>query len=596
MSIDASAVARVLGVETVFKDLRAAGSGSLPQRIAVFAQGSSNVTYSEEKWPAPSAADAASRFGFGCPIHLILRQLKPVDGDGIGTIPVDVFPLPNPSGGGAAAAAGSIIPQAGTASATGTYRVRVSGILSQAFAIPLGTINVSEVIGRMGDAISAVLHMPVNVAYTYSAVTSTPKTNTGNGTLTALSVPGGNTPRPGAYSLVCNTAVAQGGVFTLTDPNGTVISTSVTMTPGSGGATPLTVGGLAFTLTDGSTDFAVGDGFTITVPATALGLTAKWKGASSNAIRFEIVGDSFVLFTITQPTGGLINPTVDAALARVGNVWETLAVNALNIDDTTALDAYMNFGEARWDKLVRKPLAGVLSGNTTKLVGDATVISSARRSDRVNVQVVAPGSVNLPFVHAARQLARIAKVANDNPATDYGAQRVTNVLPGADGDQWDYTARDLAVKAGSSTIEVNDGVIEIGDIVTFYHPLGETPPAYRFVRDIVVIQNILFRVDRTFAAPAWAAAPLIPDDQPTVNPKARKPKSAVTEMYSIIDQLALDALISDPAFAKSNTTAFIDPQNPRRLNVQTIVKISGVTGVKDITLQWGFYFGVQAAA
>ncbi len=59
--------------------------------------------------------------------------------------------------------------------------------------------------------------------------------------------------------------MAHGGVFKLVDPNGVTVATDITMTPGAGGATVIKVAGLQFTITDGSTDFIVGDSFTLTV-------------------------------------------------------------------------------------------------------------------------------------------------------------------------------------------------------------------------------------------------------------------------------------------------------------------------------------------
>ena len=203
-------------------------------------------------------------------------------------------------------------------------------------------------------------------------------------------------------------------------------------------------------------------------------------------------------------------------------------------------------------------------------------------------------SNDLPFVVAARQLARIAPLANNNPAHDYGSQDATGLTPGADGDQWTYLDRDEAVKKGSSTTEVKDGVINISDTVTFYHPSGDPIPAYRFVVDIVKLQNIIFNLDLIFATKAWDGAPLIPDDQATVNRDAKKPKTAVAAVASMLDSLGLNALISDPETAKANTMAAINDQNPKRLDVVTTVQLSGNTNIISATLEFGFFFGGQA--
>lgn len=585
MAVDASAVARVLGIETNFKDLRAGGVLMLPQRIAVIAQGASAAVYSTDKFQATSAPQVGQIAGWGSPAHLVLRELMPANGDGVGSVPVTVYLLEDDAAG--VAAAGSITP-AGAQTAQAAYRVRINEILSAPFVIAAGE-SLTSICAKIGEAIRAVLEMPVTVSYTYGTVTVAPDSaNDGDGTVSALSVTGA--PLPGDYTLECTAAAVDGGTFRLLGPDGTVIASGLDVAD-----SPFDVGGIGFAITDGATtDFAVGDSFTITVPATDVQLTAKWKGASGNAIYIDVVGEDLgVTFAVVQPSGGLVNPSVQPALDQIGSVWETMGLNALNVDDDIALDALQTFGEGRWGELVRKPIV-FFTGNTATTVADATAISSERRDDRVNAQLVAPGSRNLPFVVAARQLARIAVVANDNPPTDYGSQRATGLVPGPDGQQWSYPERDQAVKAGSSTIEVRDGVVSIGDVITFYRPEGDPTPAYRYVVDVVKLQNVIFNLDLLFAQPEWNGAPLIPDPQPTVNPKARKPKSAVAAVAAMLDSLGLNAIISDPAAAKKKTAASIDAGNPKRLNVQTTVQLAGNTNIISVDLNFGFFFGTPA--
>lgn len=331
---------------------------------------------------------------------------------------------------------------------------------------------------------------------------------------------------------------------------------------------------------------------------TDVDVAAKWGGASGNDIDISIVGDSGlgVTFGFVQPTGGLVNPDLEGVLAALSkSTWYSLVLNALNIADTDALDALSEEGEARWSDLVRKPFVA-FTGNTLADVAAATAVSGARLNDRVNAQLVAPGSLDLPFVVAARQLARIAKVANNNPPVSYQKQRATGLTPGAEDEQWDYAQRDQAVKAGSSTVEVTDGVITISDVVTFYHPTGEPHPAYRYVVHIVRLQTIIFNLDLIFAAQEWAAAPLIPDGDATVNAAARKPKMAKAEANGMIDSLGLNAILSDPATAKKATTAGINPGNPNRLDLAVVVQLSGNTNIKGVKLSFGFFFGQQVAA
>lgn len=494
-AVDASAVARVVGIKTAFKNLRAGGILILPQRIAVVGQGSTAATYPTTKAQLTSAFAVGSAYGFGSPLHLAAKQLMPSNGDGVGTIPVTFYPLEDD--GSADPSEGTITPS-GAATGSASFRVYINNEPSAQFAVADGD-SVATICASITAAITAALDMPM-------------------------------------------TAV-----------NGT----------------------------------------------TEVDLTSKWAGASANDLYVEVVAtsedNSGVTFAVVQPSGGLINPDISPALAQIGNVWETMILNCLEVADTTTLNLYQTEGEGRWGALVRKPFV-VFTGNTETTVANATAVSDARKTDRINAQLVAPGSNDLPCVVAARQLARIAVVANNNPPRDYGSLEATGLTPGLDGVQWTYPDRDSAVKKGSSTTEVKDGVVNISDTVTFYHPNGDPIPAYRYVCDIVKLQNIIFNLDLIFAVPEWDGAPLIPDDQPTINRDARKPRDAVAAVCAMIDSLALNAIISDPEAAKANTQAAINAGNPKRLDLVTVVQLSGNTNIISVDLDFGFYFGVQPLA
>ncbi len=92
--------------------------------------------------------------------------------------------------------------------------------------------------------------------------------NTGDGTVTLASVEEGPiVPLVGAYNLEVVEAVANGGILKLEDPNGALVAEKLTMTVGAGASTIFEVAGMVFTVTDGATDFIVGDKFSLTVAA-----------------------------------------------------------------------------------------------------------------------------------------------------------------------------------------------------------------------------------------------------------------------------------------------------------------------------------------
>ncbi|WP_295541070.1 head decoration protein [uncultured Pseudacidovorax sp.] len=88
--------------------------------------------------------------------------------------------------------------------------------------------------------------------------------NTGNGTCTSLSVKG--RARPGVYTARVVIAGTNAATINLYDPQGTLIDQK--QLSGAAGTAVFANDHLAATITDGSTDFAVGDGFDITVAIT----------------------------------------------------------------------------------------------------------------------------------------------------------------------------------------------------------------------------------------------------------------------------------------------------------------------------------------
>lgn len=495
MSVDASAVARVLGIETTFLDLRAGAVQFLPQHIGILGQGATaSAGYAMTPYRITSAAMAAARYGFGSPLHLAALQLFPITGGGVGSIPVTVYPM-NDDGSGVPAA-GSITPS-GAATAIASYRVRAGGILSAPFVTAVGD-SVAVICDKIVAAMNAVLEMPLIAA-------------------------------------------------------------------------------------DGTTD---------------VDLTAKWEGASGNLIDVEVLDSNGqvptgLTFAITQPVDGAADPDISTAIAQIGSTWITCLINCLGPTNTDALNDLSALGETRWGQLVRKPFVAFV-GNTEAVVGTATTTTNACPSDRTNCQLVAPGSPSLPLIVAAAQVREIARVANNNPPVDYGSRPARGIVPGADGSQWDYVTRDLAVKAGSSTVEIKNALVCISDTVTMYKPVGEVPPAYRYVVDIMKLMTIIYNLDLEFAQPSWDGAPLIPDGQATVNPAARTPSGAKAAVGRILDSLGLQAIISDPKAAKAATLASINSSNPKRLDLRTTVQLVGNTNIISVDLYFGFFFGTPA--
>lgn len=485
MAIDSLAISRVVGIATEYRDFGSGRVRYLPQRIAVVGQGNSASSYALTKKEVISAAQVGQIYGYGSPLHLASLQLFPRNGDGVGSIPVTIYPLEDDSS--AVTAAGNIT-AVGTQVGTDVYRVKAANVYVDV-TIPDGTLANAALV-LMRTAILGKLEMPIIPA-----------------------APGG-------------------GIMTF---------------------------------------------------------DVKWAGESGNDVYVEVDGDvSGIVYTITQPVGGLENPDITSALALVGSVWETIFVNCLNYDDTDTLDIYQSFILNRWISLEKTPCFAVCA--TSDDYATRTAITDARKDDYQNALIATPGCRDLPAAIAARAACRIAVQAQNNPPQNY-KDKLTGITAGDDSLQEAWPVRNLSVQKGSSTTIIVNGEIEMNDTVTMYHPDGEEPPAFRYVVDLIRLMTVTYNNRLIFEADEWKGAPLIPDGTPTINPTAKRPSDAKTALQNLSDNLALLAITSDSKFTKNNITAVIDSTNPKRLNWRFPIKLSGNTEIIDGITYFGFYFG-----
>ena len=327
------------------------------------------------------------------------------------------------------------------------------------------------------------------------------------------------------------------------------------------------------------------------VEADEIPLTAKWSGESSSMITLEVVADiPGVTFSLKKFAGGAIDPDVNTALGKIGVVWETFVLDCFDYKKEARLDIYQTFGENRWSALEKKPLL-VCHGCTDALT-ERTKITDGRKNDAINFLVVSVGTREMPFVVAARALVNdIVTTANSNPAQGYKGL-LTGLHCGADDVQENYMQRNASVNKGSSTNIKNGNVAELNDVVTFYHPANEGQfPSRRYVVDLVKLQNVVFNVRLIMEADSLKGAPLVSDATITENKKAVQPKTIKTSFMNLADSLALQAIIQEPEFSKKNMKVEIDKNNPKRVNVQFPVKLSGNVEISDSDIYFGFYLG-----
>lgn len=138
----------------------------------------------------------------------------------------------------------------------------------------------------------------------------------------------------------CTITIADGGLFKLTDPDGTVIESSIELPGTPAGTVAVVSGGIGFTLTDGATDFAVGDSFTMAI-AAADGGTFKLEDPNGNLVASDIVMSGVALGATTFIRAGITfiitDGSTDFATADKFSLTIT-AVNKWKYYDSSAVD------------------------------------------------------------------------------------------------------------------------------------------------------------------------------------------------------------------------------------------------------------------
>lgn len=161
-AVGSERIAKIVGYKLT-KGNFAESSPNLPQRIAIL--GEANHANQPSLSLAPvevlSAKQAGDLYGYGSPIHLMMRILRPSSGGGVGGVPTVVYPQAEAPG---ATSKKFQITPTGTATGNGVHTVVIGGRYfldggSYAITINQGD-NSDDIAQKIEDAINNVLGCP----------------------------------------------------------------------------------------------------------------------------------------------------------------------------------------------------------------------------------------------------------------------------------------------------------------------------------------------------------------------------------------------------------------------------------------------------
>lgn len=286
-------------------------------------------------------------------------------------------------------------------------------------------------------------------------------------------------------------------------------------------------------------------------------ITSKSKGTWGNDISlsfnrgFGEVLPGGVTCVVTEMSTGTGVPNIADALAALGTddganeAWFTDLVHGYGQDDSTldAILAYVGAGNdylGLYAKLVGRPIRALTGDVAPGTDGYSALLSlgDGRKMDRANGVIAVPGSMSHPSEIAAQVIGHMARINNDRVAQHYNGIGLIGIDPGDKADRWtnSYDARDTAVKAGISTTRILNGVVTLQNVVSFYHP-DDVPVesnGYRSMRNISILQNILFNVRANFEREKWQGISIVADTAAVTNPTDRL---KARDIDSVIDDL-----------------------------------------------------------
>lgn len=333
-------------------------------------------------------------------------------------------------------------------------------------------------------------------------------------------------------------------------------------------------------------------------PTTSVDFTSKWKGQSSDELSISIYSDDSAgiswAFVKTSGTGEVV-PTTE--LAKLTNDWYPHLLNCLGNGTANAiLDEYGSFngtaagGNGKYAPENWTPFVS-WTGTLEDVLVNLTSITSTRLDIQTNNYFPTPNAQSWTFLNAANALGVFVKKSNGDPKQDIVDDILQYVIPPIDGDVGDiinYSFRDSLVENGCSTVNYKNGNYYAGDMITTYHPDGETDPIFRYVRDNMIIFNIVdqfkkFNARQKNKTIAPNALPSISITSPALY------KAGI--LNEIIKPFVELGYIADFDYAKENLDVGINPSNAGRFDVLSPNLITSLLRIVANEVQVNKYYG-----
>lgn len=267
---------------------------------------------------------------------------------------------------------------------------------------------------------------------------------------------------------------------------------------------------------------------------------------------------------VTDMAGGAGVPDIQDALDALGtgdgqnDEFFTNLIHGYGSDTATlnAISTYNGVGNTfvgNYKKEIARPFRSMIGDTTADTAGLTAALAFAelrRETDRTNGKLCAPGSPNHPQEIAAQAIGVMAVTNCVRAEEGYIDKLLENIWPGDVADRWtnEYEAgRDLAVRGGVSTTFCKNGALYLQNLITFYRPASVAPASngYRAMRNISIIQNMLYNFKACFERSKWKGISIVEDTAKVSNVtdrlKARDIDSVIDDLVALAKEFAGNA-------------------------------------------------------
>ena len=246
---------------------------------------------------------------------------------------------------------------------------------------------------------------------------------------------------------------------------------------------------------------------------------------------------------ITPAAGGAVNPTLDAALANLGDLQ--IDFYALPYSDSVSLDGIKTLLDARWSW--SRAQFGQCFTSQRGTLGAATTLGAARNDQYTSI-LPAYGSPTHPSLWAAAYTATAAVSIKADPALPINTAVIAGVLAPAIQDRFDFDERGTLLYSGMSTFKVqNDGTVVVERAITTAQTADGVPStAYLNVERVSTLtsltRSLLNDLATTFARRVLVSdADTIPAGSSRVNAKLIKAHIVASYLAAVANGLAQNA-------------------------------------------------------